>query len=735
MRTPAETSSKTCSSGAAATPPERLPGYLAGVPDKEPSARLSPEEIEVVTARLASGEYLDDYYRQLLFRQPKEYALSYAAKDPRSRVLAETMGVPLQVLKRFGDPGSDWTNKLVFGDNLQVLKTLVEMKKRGELRNADGSHGIRVCYIDPPFASKQEFRGARGARAYRDKVAGAAFVEFLRKRLIFIQELLAEDGALYVHLDTRKSHYIKVVLDEIFGENNFRSEIIWKRTTAHSGANRYGPVHDVILFYSKSPQYIWNQSHQAYDPAYIADKYRYSSDDKRLYRLSDLTAAGVRRGETGQPWRGIDVTSRGRHWSVPPKELDKLDANRRIYWPPKEGGVPGFKRYLDEMPGVPLQDVWSDIDAVNPMALERAGFPTQKPQALLERVIKASSNEGDLVLDCFSGSGTSAVVAQRLGRRWIAVDCGKLAVYVAQRRLLATNGGNAQAPTMQPTSFELCSAGLYENDRLEELSFDGFKTFCLELFDCRDQPHTISNITMAGTRKGEPVHFFPFQDTETEMGMAYIESLARRLKGKVSGAVYVVAPVSACDPGLFEDVVTLDKLTFFILRVPYSVIEALHGRRFQPLDQPFSELLVNDPMETFGFDFVQIPEADTRYVRNGGQLHGVLRSFMHGGMDPDDFASAEEAGRLDLAMVMVDRDYDGEVFRVSDYFFGDELELNGWRFALPLQDVGQRLHIIYMDTHGNERRETIEVAEVKQGAKPRAASSKPVAKKPSEAAA
>src|SRR5205823_5360880 len=152
--------------------------------------------------------------------------------------------------------------------------------------------------------------------------------------------------------------------------------------------------------------------------------------------------------------------------------------------------------------------------------------------------------------------------------------------------------------------------------------------------------------------------------TENEMGMEYIESLAHRLKGKVSGAVYIVAPVTACDPGLFEDVVTVDNLTFFILRVPYSVIEALHGRRFQPLDQPFSELLVNDPMETFGFDFVQVPDADARYVRNGEHVHGVLRSFMHGGMDPDDFASAEDAGRLDLAMVMIDRDYDGEVFRV-----------------------------------------------------------------------
>lgn len=707
-------------------------GYLAGVPDEEVSARLSPEEIEAVAARLASGEYLDDYYRQLLFRQPKEYELSYAAKDSRSRVLAETMGVPLQVLKQFGEPAGDWTNKLVFGDNLQVLKTLVEMKKRGELRNADGSHGIRLCYIDPPFASKQEFRGARGARAYRDKVAGAAFVEFMRKRLIFIEELLAEDGGLYVHLDTRKSHYIKVVLDEIFGEHNFRNEIIWKRTTAHSGANRYGPVHDVILFYSKSAQYIWNKGFHDAATVVTGNHYRRKDEQGRRWEPGEMTAPGIRNGETGEVWRGFNPTAMARHWARPPKDLDKWDAEGRIYWPKKEGAWPRLVRYLDELQGIAFQDVWTDIPPINMVATERAGYPTQKPEALVERIINASSNPGDLVLDCFSGSGTTAMVAERLGRRWVAVDCGKLAVYVTQRRLLASSG-NGNAQKMQPASFELCSAGLYENDRLEKLSFEGFKTFCLELFDCRDQPHTISHITMAGTRKGEPVHFFPFQETENEMGMEYIESLARRLKGKVSGAVYVVAPVSACDPGLFEDVVKVGKLTFFILRVPYSVIEALHSRRFQPLDQPFSELLVNDPMETFGFDFLQVPEADARYSRSDDEFHGELRSFKHGGMDPDDFADAEDAGRLDLAMVMLDRDYDGDVFRVSDYFFGDELERNGWRFTLPLSEVGQRLHVIYMDTHGNERRETVELADVKQGPKPGTA--KKSLKKPSEAAA
>jgi len=218
---------------------------------------------------------------------------------------------------------------------------------------------------------------------------------------------------------------------------------------------------------------------------------------------------------------------------------------------------------------------------------------------------------------------------------------------------------------------------------------------------------------MAGTRKGAPVHFFPFQDTDAEMGREYIESLAARMKGKVSGEVYVVAPVTACDPGLFEDVVTTEKMTFFILRVPYSVIEALHGRRFKLLDQPFSAQMLNDPMETFGFDFMQLPDVEVSYAKNKEVLRGTVTSFRRGGLDPDDYDELPDSGRLDLAMVLGDRDHRDDVFRVSDYFFGDKLERAGWRFDIPLEECGEQVLVIFMDTHGNEFRETVEVADVK----------------------
>jgi site-specific DNA-methyltransferase (adenine-specific)/adenine-specific DNA-methyltransferase len=227
---------------------------MLGPPSPKP---LTDEQIDALAARLKDGEYLDEYLRPLLFRQAKEYELDYAAKAPKSRVLADTMAVPLQRLKQFGAAEGTWTNKLIFGDNLQVLKTLMEMKGRGELLNSDGTEGIRLAYLDPPFATLREFRGSRNQRAYRDKIEGAAFVEFLRKRLVFISELLADDGTLYLHLDTKKVHYMKVVLDELFGEGNFRNEIIWKRADAHSdargqGGKDFGRIHDVILRYTKT---------------------------------------------------------------------------------------------------------------------------------------------------------------------------------------------------------------------------------------------------------------------------------------------------------------------------------------------------------------------------------------------------------------------------------------------------------------------------------------------------
>lgn len=633
---------------------------------------LSEAEISAITLRLRSGEYLDDQYQDRLFRRPKEYELTYSGKETRGRVLESTMGVPIQTLRRFGDPTGDWTNRLVFGDNLQVLRTLFDLKERGELTNADGTPGVRVCYIDPPFATRQEFRGRQEERAYADKVVGAQFVEFLRKRLILIRELLSDDGTLWVHLDQRKVHYAKVVLDEIFGENSFLSEVIWSYGSSSGGraaGNKLVRGHESLLVYARHHgRQKFNHLHLPYSGRYIKDWFKWDDNDGQ--------------GPYRKRWR--------------------RDADGESY---------SERQYLKQSPGMPLSTVWDDIQQLyaDPRAYkpeqaehtEITGYPTQKPMKLLERIIDVSSDPGDIVLDCFVGSGTSAEAADRKGRRWIAVDCGKFAIYTTQRRLV----GTAVSP------FELSTAGLYDNDLLERLSFEEFEAFCLDLFGCRAGAFTISAIPMAGLRKGAPVHFFPFEQTDAVMGVDYVASLHERLQGKVSGSVCVVAPVSRCDPGLFEDVIQLGEgrrqVSYFILRVPYSVIAALHEKGFEHISQPASEDEVNNALDAYGFDFIQLPEADVEIELDAQRLRVHVARFYRGGLDPDDFDSQPDHGRRELAMMMVDSDYDGELFRLSHWSFADQLAKGDWTLALPRNELGAQLMLVLVDAHGNELREII----------------------------
>jgi DNA modification methylase len=255
------------------------------------------------------------------------------------------------------------------------------------------------------------------------------------ERLIYMKPILKGTGSIYLHCDPTASHYIKVMMDGIFGHHNFRNEIIWKRTSAHSSAKRYGPVHDVLLFYSKTDKFIWNRQYQPHDPAYVASHYRNVDSNGRAYTLSDLTAAGTRKGSSGQPWRGFDPTTKGNHWKFTLENLDRLNKEGRIYWSKREGSWPRYIRYLDEVKGTPLQDIWTDISPVNAMASDRLGYPTQKPLELLKRIIAASSNKGDIVFDPFCGCGTTVYAAQETGRTWIGCDVAILAIKIIREVL------------------------------------------------------------------------------------------------------------------------------------------------------------------------------------------------------------------------------------------------------------------------------------------------------------
>lgn len=356
---------------------------------------------------------------------------------------------------------------LYYGDNLKVLQGL-------------NDETVDLVYLDPPFNSNADYNvifrehsgksaapqaqitafedtwqwGVEAASSLAElhKVHGdlaeyldftvrrlghnslSAYLVMMAPRLAELHRVLKPTGSLYLHCDPTASHYLKIILDAIFGARNFRNEVIWRRTSAHNMAQRYGRVHDVLLFYSVGPEPKWNQLHQPYSSKYLAERFNRSDPDGRRWKDADLTGSGTRNGETGRPWKGIAPTDKGRHWMFPPSELDRLDSAGRIYWP-RTGGMPRLKQYADDLKGIPLQDVWDDIPPVNSQARERLGYPTQKPVALLERIICASSNPGDVVLDPFCGCGTAIAAAEKLGRSWIGIDITHLAVGLIAARL------------------------------------------------------------------------------------------------------------------------------------------------------------------------------------------------------------------------------------------------------------------------------------------------------------
>ncbi|HEU0003657.1 MAG TPA: DNA methyltransferase [Ktedonobacteraceae bacterium] len=362
-------------------------------------------------------------------------------------------------------------NTLFYGDNLKVLREYIP----GE--------SVDLIYLDPPFNSNRNynvlFKDERGTDSEAQIVAFEdtwhwnetaqhtydelrkqapdhitrmiealhdfigtnqmmAYLVMMAARLFELHRVLKPTGSLYLHCDPTASHYLKIILDTIFGPEQFRNEIIWKRTSARSDSHKWNHIHDTILFYSKSNIFTWNTQYTSYDKEYTESFYRnIEKETGRRFTLSDLMASGTRNGSSGQSWRGIDPKARGNHWKYTVERLEELDKEGRIYWPEKEGGIPRYKRYLDEMQGVAAQSIIIDIPPLSAQSREKLGYPTQKPLALLERIIQASSKPGDVILDPFCGCGTAIVAAQKLSRRWIGIDITHLSIALQKYRLQA----------------------------------------------------------------------------------------------------------------------------------------------------------------------------------------------------------------------------------------------------------------------------------------------------------
>jgi adenine-specific DNA-methyltransferase len=334
------------------------------------------------------------------------FELTYPNKASRAEIL---QGERAGTLIEYRPNASE--GDLFCGDNLPILRTLLfDRGMRGK---------VDLVYIDPPFATGSRFESRKQSHAYSDNLRGAEFLEFLRARLILLHELLSDFGSLYLHLDSRMICEAKIILDEVFGADNFRALITRKKSNPKNYTSKsYGNIADYILFYSKTSSYIWNRQTTAPTEEHLKE-YRYIDEKGRRHMRVPLHAPGIRNGETGSEWKGM-MPPPGKHWQYKPSTLDQLDADGHIHW--SSSGNPRKKVYLDEHEGVSVQDIWMDFKDAHNQNIRITGYPTEKNSELLERIVRASSNEGGLVMDCFAGSGTTLDVAGKLGRRWIGVD-------------------------------------------------------------------------------------------------------------------------------------------------------------------------------------------------------------------------------------------------------------------------------------------------------------------------
>jgi len=449
--------------------------------------KLTDNEIRDINRYLEKGKPLPEKYRFLLFEDKREVELVWNGKTNE----VCNVVLPFQVIEQVDEPRAEeavriqmdlfdqqsgrqikgWNNKLIWGDNKLILSSL----KNGPLREEiEAQGGIKLIYIDPPFDVGADFSmdieiggetltkkpGILEELAYRDTWGKGAdsFISMIYERLVLMRDLLAEDGSIYVHCDWRVNSYIRLVLDEVFGNYNLINEVTWRRTRTHNDATTWAAIMDTILCYSKTENQIWNKQYSAQSDEDIKKRYRFKDENGRRYRLGPIDSPNPRPNMMYQ-WKGFNPPKKGWRYSV--DRMAELDAQNRIYYPSDKNKRPATKLYLDESKGALLGNVWTDISALQASAKERLDYPTQKPEALLERIIKASSNKNDIVADLFCGSGTTTAVAEKLNRKWIGSDLGKFAIHTTRKRMIGVQR-QLKSENKSWRAFEILNLGKYE---------------------------------------------------------------------------------------------------------------------------------------------------------------------------------------------------------------------------------------------------------------------------------
>ena len=586
--------------------------------------------------------------------------IEYAGKKPESLILTHAKlmggGTPLQVERCFENSehnhnyeiGNEWTNMIVQGDNLQFLKTcyinqdpLIKDKIKGK---------VKLIYIDPPFATKRDFGGKEGEDSYTDKVDRAEFLEGLRERLIFMREILADDGSIYVHLDQKMSHYVKIILDEVFGKANFRRSIRWNTMLTTIGiqglGNNYIYSSNEILYYQKTKKIIFNKEYK------ITPKYK------------------------------MDV--KGFWYSTGRNEEGKT---------------------------MPITDIWDDMPGIgSSFAVNQQTFkyPTQKPEELLRRIINISTNKDDLVIDFFGGSGTTAAVAEKLGRRWVSCDFGKHAIYTQQKRILEIenskdlNSEENRKYGKKANPFCVVSVGAYDFSKVMSLKEDkeAYVKFVCALFGIDDvdfdyeQKLKLSNVY--AQKDGQPVEIFPIWNEEylkdIKIDEDYLSGIYNSKKSNLKGSYYIIAPETSIMCASEEQI---GECTFHVMSFPYKVLEEA-ASNFRVEEQPDNEKNINSLVSSVGFYFKQDVEVSLSKTSNGLKIERFQTEILN---KEGRFFEGLEG----LAMILIDKDYDGKTFRMEEAVYLKDIKDN----IIKVEGLTQQVGVIAIDKHGNESKITI----------------------------
>lgn len=636
---------------------------------------ITQAEKDYIINLLNNNQSIPEDFKYKLFPVThREYELAYAGKMRKEDLLANEDGsfpVPLQIEKTYNGlehpPFNDgWRNMIVVGDNLQFLKTIYENKDtiiKGKVKKK-----IKLIYIDPPFATTDDFQSREGAKAYTDKKKGSEFIEYIRKRLYMLREVLADDGSIFVHLDCKKSHYIKAIMDEVFGEENFVNEIIWHYADNFQGnINGFANNHNSIFWYSKTRQY---------------------KSEKVLIPLSKLTKRDKR------------------IWSAEEKKLISArdDAGNLVY---------------EEFTEKKADDVWDigQSSTTKKSSREFIDYPTQKPEELLRRIILAATNPEDIVLDCFAGSGTTAAVAEKLNRRWIVCDIGKLSHFTIQKRMLQISSSRSLTAKnvnyrKNAKSFMTCSLGAYDLKAALEMEWSKYQAFVSSLFDIELKPHKIGGYAFDGKKDDCPVKIFNYgQFKDSNVDETFINDIGNHIDSKMNGGrVYIVVPSIRVDfPTDYQEI---GNIKYYFLKIPYQMIEELHQKPFQKFRQPQSKNNVNALDESIGFSFNRTPSVESTIQISSNAIEIIVQSFSS--KEPFSGRNAVEKvmdGFELLSGVFIDRNYNGSTFEMTDYLFLDDIPMVDGKLiiSLPRSEKSSEVMIVYTDVFGNDLTESFKL--------------------------